>query len=132
MSTSPRPLPAIAPLAAVVALAFAAPLASAQVSTSALDTAAEPPAVSSQAGRQTGMTTVDQADGVPVIIRSYEPRPATADRYRIDFAALDTDGDGTISRAEAAAHPTLAAEFNAIDANRDGRLSREELAGWLR
>lgn len=52
--------------------------------------------------------------------------------YRIDLDALDTDGDGYISRREARANENLSAEFNAVDANRDGRLSRAELSGWLR
>ncbi|WP_337243774.1 hypothetical protein [Luteimonas sp. gir] len=117
--------------AALIALALPA-AASAQVSTSALEPVADPPAVSSQTGRQTGVVTYEGADGQQVIIRSYEPRPATTSPYRIDFAALDVNGDGYISRAEARANPTLSAEFDAVDSNRDGRLSREELAGWLR
>lgn len=120
------------PTFVLLMLLAAAPAVSAQVSTTALDTGAEPPAVASQAGRQTGVVTYDQASGQQVIIRSYEPRSAATAQYRIEFDALDTDGDGAISRAEARAHPTLDAEFNAIDVNRDGRLSREELAGWLR
>lgn len=40
---------------------------------------------------------------------------------------LDTDGDGRISRAEAAAQPKVAARFDQIDGNRDGYLVRSEL-----
>lgn len=40
---------------------------------------------------------------------------------------LDTDGDGRISRAEAAAQPTFAARFAQADGNRDGYLVRSEL-----
>ena len=40
---------------------------------------------------------------------------------------LDTDGDGRISRAEAAAQPKVAARFDQIDGNRDGYLMRSEL-----
>lgn len=41
-------------------------------------------------------------------------------------AKLDANGDGVIDRAEAAAHPKLAAHFDRLDANRDGRLSADE------
>lgn len=52
--------------------------------------------------------------------------------YRIDFAAMDVNGDGFISREEAQANPALADEFNALDSTRRGKLSREQLAGWLK
>ena len=41
--------------------------------------------------------------------------------------AADTNADGLISRAEAAALPRLAERFDAIDANKDGQVSHEEL-----
>ncbi|RZZ86396.1 EF-hand domain-containing protein [Pseudoxanthomonas winnipegensis] len=41
--------------------------------------------------------------------------------------ALDTNQDGKISRAEAAANPWLAKQFDALDKNKDGFLSRDEL-----
>src|SRR5262245_1758700 len=42
------------------------------------------------------------------------------------FRQLDTDGDGYISRREAAAHPEVAANFDRADADGDGRLSLAE------
>ena len=42
------------------------------------------------------------------------------------FRTLDADKDGFVSRAEAAAHPEVAANFDQADRNRDGRLSPEE------
>ncbi|VXB39955.1 conserved exported hypothetical protein [Luteimonas sp. 9C] len=118
--------------AGLCVLAFAASPASGQVTTTPLQHVNAQPEVSSQAGRQTGVVTMDHDDGHQVIVRSYEPRSAQSAQYRIDFTALDADGDGYVDRTEAKAHSALDAEFNAIDSNRDGRLSREELAGWLR
>ena len=46
---------------------------------------------------------------------------------RLDnFRKLDADGDGWVSKAEAAARPEVAAGFSKADANRDGRLSFAE------
>ena len=43
------------------------------------------------------------------------------------FSSLDKNGDGVISRDEAAAHPRLANSFDRIDTNKDGVLSQDEL-----
>jgi Ca2+-binding EF-hand superfamily protein len=51
------------------------------------------------------------------------PRGAFMERLR----AADTNQDGLISRAEAAALPRLLERFDAIDTNHDGQLSPEEL-----
>jgi Ca2+-binding EF-hand superfamily protein len=42
------------------------------------------------------------------------------------FASLDTNKDGSISRAEIAAHAELAAKFKGADKDSDGKLSRSE------
>ena len=39
---------------------------------------------------------------------------------------IDANGDGVISKAEAAAFPRLAAKFDQLDANKDGKLSASE------
>ncbi|QDW67939.1 hypothetical protein FPZ22_10435 [Luteimonas granuli] len=52
--------------------------------------------------------------------------------YRIDMAAMDRNGDGVLSRAEARGNATLTAEFNAVDNNNDGALDAHELKGWMR
>jgi Ca2+-binding EF-hand superfamily protein len=43
------------------------------------------------------------------------------------FQKLDTDGSGTISKAEALGHKRLEANFDKLDLNQDGQLSKEEL-----
>ena len=43
------------------------------------------------------------------------------------WKAADKDGDGLISRDEAAAMPRMAEHFDRLDANTDGRVSREEM-----
>jgi Ca2+-binding EF-hand superfamily protein len=44
--------------------------------------------------------------------------------------AADTDGNGMLSRQEAAALPRLAERFDAIDANHDGQVTFEELRAF--
>ncbi len=47
------------------------------------------------------------------------------------FKRADSDGNGTLSRAEAEkGAPRFAKHFDAIDANRDGQVSPAEIAAW--
>ena len=46
------------------------------------------------------------------------------------FKAIDTNGDGQISRDEAKGHAWLEKNFDQIDTNHDGQLSKDELAAW--
>ena len=48
------------------------------------------------------------------------------------FAELDTNKDGSIQRAEIAAHADLAAKFKAADKDRDGKLSRSEYDAMIK
>ncbi len=43
------------------------------------------------------------------------------------FAKLDTDKDGSLSLAEAQAHPRFAEHFAELDADKDGKLTRDEM-----
>lgn len=116
-----------------LALAMLLPLAAlAQTQTRPLPQADRTPAPATSQGTQTGIATFGNAGEQQVIVRSYEADSILRDQYRIDFDALDSNGDGHLDRREAAAHPTLAAEFAGVDANADGRLDREELRGWIR
>jgi Ca2+-binding EF-hand superfamily protein len=50
-------------------------------------------------------------------------RPARGEHW----ATLDQDGDGAISKAEAAAAPRMAEHFAEIDLDSDGRITKEEM-----
>jgi Ca2+-binding EF-hand superfamily protein len=57
-----------------------------------------------------------------------------AERARFDqlFRRADADGDGALSREEAARSlPRIAGKFDRIDADRDGRLTLAEVHAWL-
>lgn len=69
-------------------------------------------------------------NGQTVHVTSVEP-DSIVGGYRIDFAKLDHNHDGYISRAEAKADPTLYAEFDAVDVHHHGRLSKADLQGWM-
>lgn len=43
---------------------------------------------------------------------------------------FDANGDGSISREEAAKAPRLTERFDAIDSNKDGQLSRDEIVAF--
>ena len=61
------------------------------------------------------------------------PADSISSNYHIDFGAMDSNGDGNITRAEvrASGNDDLMREFHVVDANHNGRLTREELKGWL-
>ena len=57
-------------------------------------------------------------------------RPATASS--VDYAKLDKNGDGNISKEEAKADPSLSAKFDALDTDKSGSLSTTELAAKMK
>jgi hypothetical protein len=68
----------------------------------------------------------------PVTVQSHEP-DSVSSNYKVDFSALDKNGDGNVSRAEvrASGNEDLMREFHVVDANHHGRLTQEEMKGWL-
>ncbi len=50
--------------------------------------------------------------------------------YQVQVADLDRNGDGKISRREAAPNGALSSEFKLVDRNHDGFISAAELANW--
>lgn len=56
------------------------------------------------------------------------PNQSSTNRAATDMKSLDTDKDGSISKAEAAKMQGLVAKFDAADANKDGRLDQAEYA----
>ena len=58
------------------------------------------------------------------------PKGERAHKMHERLKAADKDGDGKISRAEAAALPRIAKHFDEIDANKDGFITREELKAF--
>ncbi|MET0754696.1 MAG: calcium-binding protein, partial [Pseudoxanthomonas sp.] len=53
--------------------------------------------------------------------------PAASDASPTPRAKLDSNGDGSVDRTEAAKHPRLAGKFDELDKNKDGKLTKEEM-----
>ena len=54
------------------------------------------------------------------------PAPAT-DVQPAPRVKLDSNGDGSVDRSEAAKHSRLAGKFDELDKNKDGKLTKEEM-----
>ena len=48
------------------------------------------------------------------------------------FKAIDTNGDGQISRDEAKGHAWLEKNFDQIDANHDGKITEDEIRAYMK
>jgi Ca2+-binding EF-hand superfamily protein len=111
------------PRIALIATTFAmlAPLAQAQ-----MPVAGEPPA------------TPLAAPSAPDTMQAPAPKAPKAAKDKTQrgmsdrFQHLDTDGDGMISRAEAAGAPQLAQKFDEVDADKDGRVQSSELKDYAK
>lgn len=66
------------------------------------------------------MAFAQEADNVD------QPPQAQTSQGQVSWADLDSDGDGNLSRAEAAALPELATVFDQADADGDGVLTSQE------
>ena len=53
--------------------------------------------------------------------------PAQSARHGSSFDSLDTDKDGRISKAEAAADPNVSQQFSRYDKNGNGYIERDEV-----
>lgn len=64
------------------------------------------------------------------LAQSAPPPPATRDGKAVSalFQQTDQNGDGQISRSEAATVPELEAAFDRLDTDRNGSLNAEEFA----
>jgi Ca2+-binding EF-hand superfamily protein len=67
---------------------------------------------------------------LPALLSAVAHGAQAGARVAKQLRAIDADGNGMISRAEAQASPALFAEFEAIDANRDGQITPDELRAW--
>lgn len=54
-------------------------------------------------------------------------RTAMKEKFAADFKAADKNGDGGLSKEEAAALPRIAQHFDQLDTNKDGVVTQEEL-----
>jgi hypothetical protein len=82
------------------------------------------------ASTPTGTHDMSTASG-PVTVRSLPP-DSISSNYHVDFATIDTNGNGSLSRTEvqASGNQDLMREFTVVDANHNGSLSVVEMKSW--
>jgi len=72
------------------------------------------------------LTAVGLGSAAILALAAPEGRAGLQDRIK----QADTNGDGMLSRAEAAALPRIAKHFDEIDANHDNQITAEELKAF--
>ena len=74
----------------------------------------------------TGVALADKKKKESASTGSSAPAVVLSEEHERAFQALDLDGDGAISLAEAAGNREIVTRFDRADRNRDGKLSRAE------
>lgn len=90
--------------------------------------AATPPQVVVPASPRSDRPRVVGNDNVTF---SDHPGNSISPNYHIDFAAMDSNGDGVITRREGRGNSDLMREFHVVDLDDNGRLSRVEMKDWI-
>ena len=80
------------------------------------------------------LTAVALAAGSTLVLAQTAPAAPGSHRgaFMERLKAADTNGDGMLSRDEAAALPRIAANFNAIDADGNGQITLDELHAYMK
>lgn len=82
-----------------------------------------------------GLFALSAALAMPMAF-AQDPQTGDADdmasqaQPQLTWADLDTDGDGVLSREEAAAHPALGSVFDQADSDGDGKLTADEYRAY--
>ena len=90
--------------------------------------AATPPQVVVPASPRSDRPAVVGNDNVTF---SDSPGNSISPNYRIDFEAMDSNGDGVIARSEGLGNADLMREFHVVDLDHNGRLTKVELKDWI-
>jgi hypothetical protein len=98
----------------------------------AMKTPAVPATPATPAIPPTGASASDDTSAATRATPATPATPATAaSGGKVSWSALDTDGDGALSTAEAASVKSLSDVFAKADANADGKLTTDEYKAYL-